>query len=185
MTGVTTEFIQTPEGPVETLVELLRPGLRAVVVGINPSLPSVRVGHYYQGRLGRRLWGWLEEAAVVRDLPPGAQDDAAFDQGLGFADLVRQPSANARHLKRPELSAAVPDLAERLRHAGVAPPTCLVFAYVASYEAAAPILRAAGYDVVRLPGFYAPREEVLAALRAVPAERSDPPGRRGLGGRPG
>jgi hypothetical protein len=30
----------------ETLADLLRPGLRAVVVGINPSPVSVAAGHY-------------------------------------------------------------------------------------------------------------------------------------------
>ena len=38
---------------VETLEDLLRPGLRAVCVGINPAPVSVAAGHYYQGRLGQ------------------------------------------------------------------------------------------------------------------------------------
>jgi len=41
---------------VETLADLLRPGLRAVIVGINPSTVSVEAGHYYQGTLGKLLW---------------------------------------------------------------------------------------------------------------------------------
>ena len=40
----------------ETLPEYLRPGLRAVFVGLNPSPVSVAAGHYYQGKLGRRFW---------------------------------------------------------------------------------------------------------------------------------
>ena len=34
---------------VQTLADLFRHGLRAVVVGINPSPVSVAAGHYYQG----------------------------------------------------------------------------------------------------------------------------------------
>jgi hypothetical protein len=41
---------------VETLADLLRPGLRAICVGINPSPVSVAAGHYYQGQIGRRFW---------------------------------------------------------------------------------------------------------------------------------
>ena len=37
---------------VETLADLLRPGLNAVCVGINPSPVSVAAGHYYQGPPG-------------------------------------------------------------------------------------------------------------------------------------
>jgi TDG/mug DNA glycosylase family protein len=32
---------------VETLEDLLRPGLRAVCIGINPAPTSVGAGHYY------------------------------------------------------------------------------------------------------------------------------------------
>jgi hypothetical protein len=39
-----------------TLGDLLRPGLYAVVVGINPSPVSVAAGHYYQGQIGQRFF---------------------------------------------------------------------------------------------------------------------------------
>lgn len=161
-----------------TLRELLRPGLRAVVVGINPSLPSVAAGHYYQGRLGRRLWGWLVEGGVVGDLPVGAEDDGCFAQGIGFADLVRVPSATARHLSARTLRAAAPDLVGRLRHAGVRPPTCVAFAYVVAHDAAAPLVVDAGYPVVRLPGFYAPRQSAIAALAALSGASAPASGRQ-------
>ena len=50
---------------VKTLRDLVRPGLRVWIVGVNPSLNSVRVGHYYQGALGKRLWAALEKCGVV------------------------------------------------------------------------------------------------------------------------
>ena len=40
--------------PVLTLRDLWPEQPRAVIVGLNPSLRSVEVGHYYQGRLGQR-----------------------------------------------------------------------------------------------------------------------------------
>ncbi len=50
---------------VTTLADLLRPGLRAVCVGINPSPVSVEAGHYYQGRLGQVFFARLREAGVL------------------------------------------------------------------------------------------------------------------------
>ena len=66
---------------VETLADLLRPGLRAVIVGINPSTVSVEAGHYYQGTLGKLLWRRLREAGVLEAAEPGREDDDAFAAG--------------------------------------------------------------------------------------------------------
>jgi len=50
---------------VETLEDLLRPGLRAICVGINPAPTSVRAGHYYQGRLGQGFYERLRKAGLL------------------------------------------------------------------------------------------------------------------------
>jgi G:T/U-mismatch repair DNA glycosylase len=89
------EHVQIGGRRVTTLAELLRPGLRAVVVGINPSPVSVKVGHYYQGRYGKVLWKRLQAAGILHDLEPGAEDEGAFQQGFGFADVLREPTPNA------------------------------------------------------------------------------------------
>lgn len=85
--------------PVETLEDLLRPGLRAVCVGINPSLVSVDVGHYYQGRAGQRFLGRLVECGLIPSAPKGSEDDAAFEAGVGFTDVVKRPSSGAKDLR--------------------------------------------------------------------------------------
>ena len=86
-----------------TLKELLRPDLRAVFVGINPAPVSVAAGHFYQGRLGKRFWTRLQRYGLLSDLPPDREDEAAFVQGFGFADLVRRPTASAKELSANEL----------------------------------------------------------------------------------
>lgn len=53
---------------VTTLADLLRPGLKAVTVGINPAPVSVAAGHYYQGSAGQTFYRRL---TVVGLLPPG------------------------------------------------------------------------------------------------------------------
>jgi G:T/U-mismatch repair DNA glycosylase len=41
---------------ITTLKELVRPGLRAVIVGLNPALKSVALGHYWQALRGKLMW---------------------------------------------------------------------------------------------------------------------------------
>jgi len=55
---------------VETLADLLQPGLRAVVVGINPAPTSVAAGHYYHGASGQtfRATGAYQATARRRGL---------------------------------------------------------------------------------------------------------------------
>jgi double-stranded uracil-DNA glycosylase len=87
---------------VETLADLLRPGLQAVCVGINPAPQSVGVGHYYQGVLGQKFFSRLQRARVV---PPGCggwQDDEAFAAGVGFTDIVKRPTSRAAEVRLDE-----------------------------------------------------------------------------------
>jgi double-stranded uracil-DNA glycosylase len=104
---------------VVTLADLLRPGLRAVVVGINPSLVSVAAGHYYQGRFGKRFFARLATAGL---LPAGGgfEDDRAFAAGIGFTDVVKRPTARATGLRRGEVDYGRALLAEKLASLEVA-----------------------------------------------------------------
>jgi TDG/mug DNA glycosylase family protein len=103
---------------VETLREMLRPGLRAIFVGLNPSPVSVQARHYYQGHLGRMFWRRLQAYGLTTELPAGREDEAAFEPGYGFADLVRRPTARAGDLARREIRASVPDLIRRIGSTG-------------------------------------------------------------------
>ena len=87
----------------ETLADLLRPGLRAVVVGINPSPVSVAAGHYYQGQLGQRFYRRLHDAGVIDLSAGGFEDDVAFATGIGLTDVVKRPTSRASGLRAGEL----------------------------------------------------------------------------------
>jgi len=108
-----TERIIIDGQEMETLKELLRPNLKAIFIWLNPSPSSVAKEHYFQGRLGRRFWQRLQEYGIVAGLMQGREDDDAFAQGFGFADLVRRPTPNAKHLRTSEKRAAVDDLLHR------------------------------------------------------------------------
>jgi TDG/mug DNA glycosylase family protein len=86
-----------------TLADLLRPRLRAVVVGINPSPKSVGVGHYYQGRFGQRFFARLARAGLL-PAGDGFQDDRAFEAGIGFTDVVKRPTPGANGVRPEELA---------------------------------------------------------------------------------
>jgi len=87
---------------VETLEDLLRPALRAVCVGINPSPVSVEAGHYYQGILGQRFFGRLRYVGLLDGGRRGLEDDAAFASGVGFTDIVKRPTRDAAALSAAE-----------------------------------------------------------------------------------
>ena len=87
---------------VETLADLLRPGLRAVAVGINPSPRSVAAGHYYQGNYGQRFFRRLSKAGLLPD-GPGPEDDKCFAAGTGFTDVVKRPTPSKEGLRPGEL----------------------------------------------------------------------------------
>lgn len=111
---------------VMTLGDLLRPGLLAIVVGINPAPISVAAGHYWQGRTGRRLWERLRYVGLLPDLYDGFEDDAAFEAGVGFTDLVKLPTAKASVLTRQDLDHGRRELVDKLL--GV-PSPLVIFAF--------------------------------------------------------
>lgn len=162
---------------VRTLKELLRGGLKAVFVGINPAPLSVERGHYYQGRLGQRFWNRLREYGIAPVLPDGTEDDVAFDDyDYGFSDLIRRPTASSKDLSKDEMSAAVPDLEVRLSKLGDLP--IIVFVFERAREFAGPHLERKGYRVLRMPGPYAKKEDekkVMNELKKALSESSNPP----------
>lgn len=90
-----------------------RPG-GILMVGINPAVTSARAGHYYQGRLGRRLWRRLERLGLLRDAMPGAEDDAFVAAGHGLTDLVKRATRSAGEVSRRELLEGAADLRRRI-----------------------------------------------------------------------
>ena len=87
----------------------------ALLVGINPPPPSVARGHYYQGKLGRRLWSRLESVGLLTGAVPGQEDEALVAAGHGLTDLVKRVTASADELSADELRAGGEALHSRVR----------------------------------------------------------------------
>ena len=86
-----------------------------LLVGINPAPPSVAAGHYYQGKLGKRLWARLARLGLLVDPTPGAEDEAFSTRGNGLTDVVKRPSASAAEIDDDELQAGVELLKDKVR----------------------------------------------------------------------
>jgi TDG/mug DNA glycosylase family protein len=106
-----------------TLPDLLRPGLKLVFVGINPSTYSVARGHYFARRTNR-FWPAFSRSALSEPIRRalgrqelGPEDDLTLpDHGIGFTDVVKTPSSSAAALRPADYAAGVPRLVERLEH---------------------------------------------------------------------
>jgi double-stranded uracil-DNA glycosylase len=161
---------------VETLEDLLRPGLNAVCVGINPALTSVVAGHYYQGRLGQGFYTRLRRAGF---LPHGSgwEDDLAFANGIGFTDIIKRPTASAKELRTEEYDHGKLMLLEKLE---AARPELVIF----TFKKTATILfgsfpdsgfigkKLGGAEVFVMPGPYAPGATVEAQLSELRRSRT-------------
>ncbi len=97
----------------ETLGDLLQPGLDIVFVGLNPSTYSVRVGHYFANPRNR-FWAALNRSGLVgEELGPERDHDLATF-GIGFTDVVKRPTPQASGLKAADYRQWAPVLREKL-----------------------------------------------------------------------
>ena len=157
---------------IETLEDLLRPGLRAVVVGINPAPISVSAGHYWQGRTGKTLWRRLERAGLMPREWSGFEDDAAFEAGVGFTDVVKRPTKGAAEVRSDELDEGRRVLETRLAEAHV---PLVIFVFKAAAETLLGQLNGNGFvgqqlggaEVFVMPGPYEKRERAAAVVEAL------------------
>ena len=89
-----------------TLPDAVREGLRAIAVGINPSLPSVRAGFYFANPRNR-FWPALNASRLVdAPLEPGPDAVAVLVEryGIGFTDIVKRPTAGSGGASTPRVS---------------------------------------------------------------------------------
>jgi double-stranded uracil-DNA glycosylase len=96
-----------------TLPDHLVPGLDIVFVGLNPSLYSARLGHYFANPRNR-FWAALNRSGIVGlELSP-EQDASLLDHGIGFTDVVKRPTPQASGLTVADYRQWCPVLMEKL-----------------------------------------------------------------------
>lgn len=101
------------ERVLNTLPDLLRPGLDLVFVGINPGSYSAAQGHYY-ARPGNLFWWALAESGIVEGLVSPEMDGSLIERGIGFTDVAKRPSKAASDLSSDEFVAGASVLIKKL-----------------------------------------------------------------------
>ena len=86
-----------------TVPDLIRPGLKVLFCGINPSLYSAAVGHHF-ARPGNRFWPALHACGLTERLLKPQEEQRLLSQGLGITNLVAHATARAEELTAAELS---------------------------------------------------------------------------------
>jgi len=93
----------------KVIPDLVAPGLRVLLVGINPSLWSGWSGLHF-GRPSNRLWITLYEAGFTERRLHPEETDALLAAGIGVTNLVNRATARADELSDEEIRAGVPRL---------------------------------------------------------------------------
>lgn len=129
------EVIATAPGRVtavraRALPDTVGPGMRVLLVGLNPSLHAADAGYGFAGP-SNRFW----PAALAAGLVSTAHDSRAalVDDRVGMTDLVKRPSPSARELTAGEYRDGLAELAELC--AWLRPPL-VCFVGLSGYRAA-------------------------------------------------
>ena len=100
-----------------TLDDYLRPGLRVLSIGLNPSLGSVAAGFYFANPRNRFWPALLASGLAPADTTPGRDGiQKLFEQHhMGFTDVVKRPSAGGGSLRAADFRRFAPQLRDKLR----------------------------------------------------------------------
>ena len=94
--------------------DLLRPGLKLVFCGYNPSLRSGTTGYHY-AHPGNRFWRVLHAAGITDRLYKPEEDGELFEEeAIGFTNLCPRPTRRADELTREEIRAGAVALQKTL-----------------------------------------------------------------------
>jgi TDG/mug DNA glycosylase family protein len=91
----------------------LRPGLKLVIVGINPGLRSGSAGHHYAWP-GNHFWPLMYESGLIPERLTFADDHRVLEWGIGLTNLCDRPSREASELTGAELAAGAANLRAKL-----------------------------------------------------------------------
>ena len=92
---------QSPEYAHLRLTDRIEPGVRVLLIGINPGVTSALTGHHFAGPTNR-FWRLLYESGIVPE-PITYEDDVRLPEwGIGMTNLVARPSPGIDVLKPAE-----------------------------------------------------------------------------------
>lgn len=92
-----------------TVPDLVFPGVRLLLCGINPSLWSGYAGYHF-ARPANRLWRSLHESGLTPRLLHPSETDALRDAGIAITNFVSHSTARADEVDDAEIVAGVANL---------------------------------------------------------------------------
>lgn len=97
-----------------TVPDLVAPGLRVLICGINPSLYSAAMGCHF-ARPGNRFWKALHASGLTPRLLAPWEGEALLACGIGITNLVDRATARAEDLSAEEIRAGMAPLLRKVR----------------------------------------------------------------------
>lgn len=97
----------------DTLPDYLQPGLDIVLVGLNPGLSSVKVGHYFASPRNR-FWEAINRSGLLSERLNADIDYKMLEQGIGFTDVVKRPTKGSSDLRAADFREWSPILKQKL-----------------------------------------------------------------------
>ena len=90
---------------IQSLPDVLEPGLSVVFCGINPGLRAASTGHHFAGR-GNRFWRVRHLAGFTPQQILPEDDHTLLRYGCGLTAVVPRATAQAAELSRSEIELA-------------------------------------------------------------------------------
>ena len=95
----------TDADSIQSLPDVLEPGLSVVFCGINPGLRAASTGHHFAGR-GNRFWRVLHLAGFTPEQILPEDGHTLLRYGCGLTAVVPRATAQAAELSRSEIELA-------------------------------------------------------------------------------
>ncbi len=96
------------------LKDQVAPGLRALLVGINPGIRSATIGHHFAGH-SNRFWRLLFESRLVPEAIQSEEDGRLPEWGFGITNLIARATPGIDTLGRDEYVAGARILRRKVR----------------------------------------------------------------------
>lgn len=107
----------------QSLPDILEPGLSVVFCGINPGVLAASTGHHFAGR-GNRFWRTMHLAGFSPEQISPEDDRTLLQYGCGLTTVVSRPTARADELSQWEFKAAAVEFEQKVERYA---PKCVAF----------------------------------------------------------
>src|SRR5919206_679210 len=130
------------------LTDRIEPGVRVLLVGINPGVRSAQTGHHFAGP-SNRFWKLLFEAGLVPERISHLDDARLPEWGFGVTNVVARPSPGIDDLRPAEYIEGWHELEKKIDRFR---PEIVAFVGVTIYRSLLKVLGAGRLSAIE-PGF--------------------------------